>query len=571
MHPTPQHSFLPSLRGIGARLGLAFALLVVALACTGVYALVLLGRANASLEELVGRRTVLLERIDEAMLLHEENAKLSMQAFLLGATKSAPELAAPLAGRMAANSDTITGLMEDVERRLTTERERALFRTVHAVRAPYLESRTRVKALFEAGRGKEAAALLTRETLPSLETYRGAWRALARLEREAMEATEAESAAEHAAARRNILAAIGLALAAAALLGTLATRSVTGPLARAVAHAEAIARGDLRARGESTRRDELGQLQRAMEAMVHQLSGVLAEVRASADTLSAGSAQLSNAAQDLSQGTSEQAASVEETSASLEQMGATIGRNAAVSQQTEAVALRTAREVEEGAAAVGQTVEAMDRIARRTDIVEEIAYQTNLLALNAAIEAARAGEHGRGFAVVAGEVRKLAERAREAAREIGRDAEVSVGVARRSGELLTALLPSIRETAGLVQQVSRDSREQAEGVGQISRAMATVDTVTQRNASAAEELTATAEEMRRQAGELLGRVAYFEVDAGGTPAARTPTPAAAPAASQALAARLAQAPAPAAPTHAPHAAPHPAPRAAAPRDGYRPF
>ena len=161
-----------------------------------------------------------------------------------------------------------------------------------------------------------------------------------------------------------------------------------------------------------------------------------------------------------------------------------------------------------------QTVEAMKSITERIEIINEIAYQTNLLALNAAIEAARAGEHGKGFAVVATEVRKLAERSQTAAKEISALATNSVGVAERSGKLLEELVPSIKKTADLVQEVSSASREQSSGVSQINKAMSQVDLVTQRNAASAEELSSTAEELASQAEALLQLMDFFKTSAG---------------------------------------------------------
>jgi methyl-accepting chemotaxis protein len=321
---------------------------------------------------------------------------------------------------------------------------------------------------------------------------------------------------------------------AAILLALWITRSITTPLLGAVEVADALARGDLRVRAKVDGRDEVGRLQVAMAAMVEKISQVIGEVRSGADALSSASNQVSNTAQGLSLGTGEQAASVEETTSSLEEMSASITQNAENSRQTEAMATEQAGHAEEGGKAVEETVIAMRTIAERTSIIEEIAYQTNLLALNAAIEAARAGEHGRGFAVVAAEVRKLAERSQKAAKEIGETADGSVAVAERSGKLIGGLVPAIRKTADLVQEVSAASQEQSSGVSQVSKAMAVVDQVTQRNASAAEELSSTAEEMASQAESLQQLVAFFQVGDGfvpraapqpfRSPAARVPAP-----------------------------------------------
>jgi methyl-accepting chemotaxis protein len=316
--------------------------------------------------------------------------------------------------------------------------------------------------------------------------------------------------------------ALAVALTIACAIPLL--RSITVPLGEAVTVAERIAGGDLRATFASTGHDELGKLQTAMTAMAEKLARIIGEVRAGADALAGASAQVSATAQTLSQGTGEQAASVEETTSSLEEMSASITQNAESSRQTEAMAKDGARNAEESGRAVAETVGAMKSIADRISIIEEIAYQTNLLALNAAIEAARAGEHGKGFAVVATEVRKLAERAQKAAKEIGALAGTSVKVAERSGQLIVELVPAIRKTADLVQEVAAASTEQSAGVGQVSKAMATVDQVTQRNASAAEELSSTAEEMSSQAEALQQLMGFFLVSDDGNGAARLHTP-----------------------------------------------
>jgi methyl-accepting chemotaxis protein len=291
------------------------------------------------------------------------------------------------------------------------------------------------------------------------------------------------------------------------------SRGITRPVKAMADHLGEMAQGsgDLTKRIEIISHDEVGQMANSFNSFVTKLEEIISEVRTSSDGIASAAGQVAASAASLSQGTSEQAASIEETTSSLEQMSASITQNAENSRQMEQMAVKGARDSEESGGAVRESVTAMKQIAQKISIIEEIAYQTNLLALNAAIEAARAGEHGRGFAVVAAEVRKLAERSQTAAQEIGGLAGNSVGVAERSGELLNELVPAIKKTAELVQEVSASSREQSSGVTQINKAMAAVDTVTQRNASSAEELSSTAEELAAQSEALQQLMAFFRV------------------------------------------------------------
>ncbi len=291
------------------------------------------------------------------------------------------------------------------------------------------------------------------------------------------------------------------------------SRGITRPVKAMADHLGEMAQGsgDLTKRIEIISHDEVGQMASSFNSFVTKLEEIISEVRTSSDGIASAAAQVATSAASLSQGTSEQAASVEETTSSLEQISASINQNADNSRQMEQMAVKGARDSEESGGAVRESVTAMKQIAEKISIIEEIAYQTNLLALNAAIEAARAGEHGRGFAVVAAEVRKLAERSQTAAQEIGGLAGNSVGVAERSGALLKELVPAIKKTAELVQEVSASSREQSSGVAQINKAMSAVDTVTQRNASSAEELSSTAEELAAQSEALQQLMAFFRV------------------------------------------------------------
>jgi len=296
----------------------------------------------------------------------------------------------------------------------------------------------------------------------------------------------------------------------------LIARSITKPIALAVAHLKEVASGDIRKEvpPEFLRRaDELGDLSRSIDTLSTDLNRIVTEVQASSATvlenanelsiaaqqMATGIAGIADSSQQLSQGATEQAASAEEVSASVEQMGANIKQNAENSMQTERISSKAAGDARQGAAAVAETVIAMRQIAEKIGIIEEIARQTNMLSLNASIEAARAGEHGKGFAVVASEVGKLAERSKLAAGEISTLSKRSVEVAEKAGMMLQSMVPDIQKTAELVQEISVASREQDTGTQQINQAIAQLDTVIQQNASISEEFSSTSEEIASQA------------------------------------------------------------------------
>jgi methyl-accepting chemotaxis protein len=340
-------------------------------------------------------------------------------------------------------------------------------------------------------------------------------------------AADATAAAE-AAYRRVLLvfAAVSLGAVAVGVVAALTiTRSITTPLRQAAQAVGAVAAGDLTQRVQAGSRDELGELLTSLDDMTQNLARMVAGVRTGCDQLNVAAAEIAQGNGDLSQRTESQAANLEETAASVEQMAAQIKANADNARQADQLAHHASEVAQAGGVAVGEVVKTMDAISASSrkiaDIIgtiDGIAFQTNILALNAAVEAARAGEQGRGFAVVAGEVRLLAQRSADAAKEIksligASVAKVESGSAQVHGarETIEQMEAEVRKVTDLVGEITVSSREQSEGVTQINAAVNQLDQATQQNAALVEETAAAAESMRQQTDRLSQAVAAFRV------------------------------------------------------------
>lgn len=381
------------------------------------------------------------------------------------------------------------------------------------------------------------------------------------MDRDAMSLDVANAQAEYDTKRSLLLAMAGLALLGGALAAIWLSVSISRGLGRAVDVARKVAIGDLWSDTTTSAKDEIGDLLGAMgemsvslremttvaeriskgdltvtterrsqddslgialEVMVAKLRSVVSDMNVASNAVASGAHAMNATADQLSSGATEQAAAAEQASSAMEEMTANIRQSADNAAQTEKIATQSAQQAIDSGKAVDEAMAAMKTIADKITIIQEIARQTDLLALNAAVEAARAGQHGKGFAVVASEVRKLAERSQQAAGEINALSGKTVEVSQKAGEMLQVLVPNIRRTADLVQEISTAMREQNTGADQINQAIRQLDSVIQSNASAATEAASVSEELASQSESLHGVIGFFDLGAEAERAAQRP-------------------------------------------------
>jgi len=547
---------------VGTRLAFGFGIIVALLlviALTSVLRLATVHQASAVIMEEFYPKVMLAEAIEKAAL---NNGRLVRNALLARTAADGESAWTEVEQNRTVNSES----MKKLEAMLSTAKGKDLFKTVMDRRSLLAPKFALIHELNKSDKAK-AIDYLKSDFAPTNNAFIAAAEDFTKFQSEEMEAANAEGGAVYVSTRTLVIVMSTGAVLMAVLLGFVITRNLLKTLGGEPSYAAAvmkkvalgdftvevitrdgdqtsllftikqmvhsagqsiddvvrvmgaIAQGDLAQKIDKQYQGSFEEMRTYVNGTVVKLSGIVAEVSGAAESLSSASEQVSATAQSLSQASNEQAASVEQTSAAMEQMTASITQTGENAKITDGMAVKSSTEAIEGGDAVRQTVVAMKQIAQKISIIDDIAYQTNLLALNAAIEAARAGEHGKGFAVVAAEVRKLAERSQIAAQEIGTVATSSVLLAEKAGRLLDTIVPNIKKTSDLVQEITAASTEQTSGVSQINAAVNQMSQTTQQNAASSEELAATSEEMSAQAEQLLSTMAFFKLNGGKSPTA----------------------------------------------------
>ncbi len=515
-------SFLNRLR-IGARLGVAFAGMILLLLLVAVLGLLSLRDINESLHKVTDDYYVKVKLTGDIKEEINKQARFTRNIVILDdKARRDAEAAQVDASRKAGNElyAKLTPLVTDAQGKellaaLTTQRD------------AYRAELDHFLALVRDGKAGEARTLLVESLRDRQLGYMKSMEAFSDLQEKMMDGATARADADLDRSIQLITLAAVLAVLAGAGLAWGITRSITRPIGEAVAITERVAAGELGLRIEVDRSDEAGQLLAALQRMTTNLTNIVGQVRQSSESIATGSAQIATGNADLSQRTEEQASNLQQTAASMEQLTSTVKQNADTARTATQLAQSANAAAGRGGDAVAQVVQTMGEISESSrkiaDIIgtiDGIAFQTNILALNAAVEAARAGEQGRGFAVVASEVRNLAQRSAEAAREIKALIGASVERVEAGSKMVDDAGATIRDVVGQVQRVAdliaeigAATTEQTQGIEQVGGAVTQLDQVTQQNAALVEESAAAADSLKQQAERLVQAVSVFRLAA----------------------------------------------------------
>ena len=520
--------------GVGARLGLGYALVLLLMIGSTIVGIARLGVLNEGTHAIVDQRYPEIE-LTNAMILNVNIIGASFRNMLLESDEQAIKTETARARRSAQEIDAA---LKELGGMVDSERSKQLLADAQQSRDKAAADERQFLSLMSAGQWEDATSFLLgsvrRSQSASLETLQ----TFVNYNRGRMALASGEAADSYDSGRSLLAALAVVATLGGCLIAWWITRTITAPLRVAVDVAEKVAAGDLTSAIEPRSTDETGKLLQALKHMNEALAGIVAEVHGCTDAVTSASQQIAAGNADLSSRTEEQAASLEETAASMERLYSAVRQNAENAGQANQLASGASAVAVQGGAVVGEVVHTMASITASSRkivdiiaVIDGIAFQTNILALNAAVEAARAGEQGRGFAVVASEVRSLAQRSAAAAKEIKQLITDSVGAVEtgsqlvaQAGKTMDEIVASVKRVTDIMGEIATATQEQSNGIEQVNQAVVHMDQATQQNAALVEEAAAAAESLQEQAQRLTRAVSVFRVAANEAAAASERAP-----------------------------------------------
>ena len=509
---------------IGTKLFLAFGFFIVLMVVSASLSLLSLNRANNGMQSIITRDYPTTVKANQ--LIDNFQEFIGTQQLML--LDEQGTYTAQSQQRLKAISEQITVILGELNTALQDPESQRVLAEIRGVRQQYLDSRYRILQAVQNNDRAGAIQEMMTNTLKLQQAYKANVQALIAIQNQEMQSAGVQVEGDFKSNRLLLILITLFSVATGSLIGWFIVRSITRPLGEAVDFAKAIAEGDLTGSITPHGKDETGLLLHALMEMKTRLLDIVQQVQTGSENISSAAAQIVAGNQDLAARTEEQASSVEQTAASMEQITATVKNTASHTGEATHLSADAAMVVKNNGEMMKQVTSKMrlinetsNRMSDIIDLIDAIAFQTNILALNAAVEAARAGEQGRGFAVVAGEVRSLAQRSAQAAREIKTligDSAVRVDagteLVERAGETMDEIVSAVTRVTDIMSEIASASDEQSRGIDQIGMAVTEMDRVTQQNAALVEQSAAAAASLEVQAGRLTQAVSVFQIQTG---------------------------------------------------------